>query len=92
MLMTTAIARRKPNQLRPVQRIEIDFALCAPDVAFVAIYLRMPADIYDAADSALILNQHRSVIFDRVAMHGIRELPCYPQRLAKKEVQQVNAV
>ncbi len=39
ILTATAVARRTPDQLRPIQRIEIDFALRTPDAAFVTIYL-----------------------------------------------------
>jgi hypothetical protein len=62
------------------------------DAAFVAGHLRVPANVYNAANFAGILDHHRRVVFDRVVMHHIRELCGDSPGLAEKKIQDVNAM
>ncbi len=52
----------------------------------------MPADVDDGADSVRVLDHDGSVVFHCVVMHHVRELARDSQRLAKKKIQNIDAV
>src|SRR5262252_9800695 len=52
----------------------------------------MPAHIDDSADSRFVFDHHRSIVFDGVMVHDIRQLTGDAQRLAKQKIQDINTM
>ena len=75
-----------------VERIQVDLPFCATDSAFVAADFGMPTNIYDPAHAVRIVDYYRGIVFYGITVHRTREGTHGSDRLAEKEIQQVNAM
>src|SRR5262249_45242751 len=62
----------------------------AANPAFVAVNLRVPARVDDSTYAAGVIDHHRRVVFDRIVMHGVRQMYGSAQRLAEEKIQNID--